>query len=139
MQPLSLSTKHDRAIHFVINFVVGLLPPLIEPYNPQIFGLQFFKCARNIRNLRHGQMLAGAGGRLRNRAGDARGAPLWNQDAIGAASVGGSQDRAEIVQILNPIEDDDQRVLSPLGGDHIIHVRIMLGRSHRDDALVCTG
>src|SRR5207248_11316132 len=35
VQPLALSAKHERAIHSVINFVVGLLSPLIESSNPQ--------------------------------------------------------------------------------------------------------
>src|SRR5204863_7454866 len=48
VQPFSLSAKHDSAIHFVINFVVGLLPPLLETYYPQIFGLPLFQSARNV-------------------------------------------------------------------------------------------
>ena len=81
-------------------------------------------------------MLAGARGRLGHSRGHARRAALRDHHSVGAGGIGGAKNRTQVVRIFNSIEHHDQRILPALGGDHVIQMVVLLGRSDRDHALV---
>jgi two-component system, LytTR family, response regulator LytT len=83
-------------------------------------------------------MLAGPSRGLRNCTRNSDSASLWNHNTVGSAGVGRPQYRAQIVGIFDSVEDYHQRILPPLGRDHIIHVRILLGCGHRYRTLMGT-
>ena len=41
---------------------------------------------------------------------------------VGSGGVGRAQDCAEVVRILHAIKHQNQRVLSPLGSDHVVEI-----------------
>ncbi len=128
MQSLALRAQNQRAIHVVVEGVVGLRPALIETNRPDIALFQFFHRASDVRYLGNGQVFAGSRRGFRDCPGNGRGATLWNDHAVGAGSIGGSQDRAQIMRIFHTVEHDDEGIPSALGADHIVEIAVLLGR-----------
>ena len=81
-------------------------------------------------------MLTGAGGGFGHSGSHSRGPPLGNHDAVGARSIRGAKNRAQIVRIFHGVEHDHQRKLASLGCDYVVEIVILFGRGDGDHALM---
>lgn len=90
-------------------------------------------------------MHADVGERTGCRAGDCRrqanGAALGDDDAVRTGGFGGTDDRAEVVRVLDAVADDDERGLTALLRDteNVVERYIFLCGGLRDDALMGAG
>ena len=136
MQPLALRAQNQRAIHVVVEGVVGLLAALVEANGPDVALLQLLYRTRDVRNFCYGQMLARSGGGLCDRASDCRCAALGDDNTVGSGGVGRAHEGAEVVRVFNAIENEDERILAALGADYVVEVAVLFRRSHGHDALM---
>jgi hypothetical protein len=70
---------------------------------------------------------------------DAHGAAFRDDDAVGAGGVGGADDGAEVVRVLDAIEDDDEGVLAAALGEEVVEIVVAFLRDYGDDALMRGG
>src|SRR3954465_1685329 len=109
MQALPFGAENYGAIHVVVHFVIGLRSTLIEADGPDIAIFELFDRPRDVGDARDGHMLRCPGGRFRDRSSDSGGPSLWDDDAVGARSVGGAKQSAEIVGIFYSVENEQER------------------------------
>src|SRR6266853_3397906 len=81
-------------------------------------------------------MLTGAGGGFGHSGSHSRGPPLGNHDAVGARSIRGAKNRAQIVRIFHAVEHDHQRTLASLGCDYVVEIVILFRRGDGAHALM---
>src|SRR4051794_37059844 len=111
MQALPFGAQNYGAIHVVVHFVIGLRSTLIEADGPDIAVFQLFDGASDVGDARDGHMLRCPGGRFRDCSSDSGGAPLGDDDSVGARSVGGAKQSAQIVGIFYSVENEKERPL----------------------------
>ena len=73
---------------------------------------------------------------FRDGPGNCRRTTFGNDHAIGAGSVGSTQDRAQVVRIFYTVEYDNEGILSPLRFNHIIEIAVLFGRCDSYHSLV---
>ena len=84
------------------------------------------------------QVLDGAGRRLDGGRRERRLAARREQDAVHAGRLGAAQERADVLRILERVEDEDERRLAALGraGQDVVERREPARRDDERDALV---
>src|SRR5262249_37689605 len=98
---------------------------------------QVRQCPSDVRHFCDRQMLTCPGGNFRDGSSNASCATLGDHNSICARGIGGAENCAQVVRILDAGEHDHKRVLAALGGEHIIEVAVRFGRSDRNHSLVC--
>src|SRR5690349_4146473 len=131
MQALAFAAEHESSGRTVVHAIVILLAALVEAIDPEAALLQVFKRASDVGHARDGQVFERAGGGLGHNVGNAGRAPFRNDDRCGACRMRSADDRAEIVRILDAIEDYDE--LTRRG---LLEVRVLARGAERDHALV---
>ncbi len=139
VQALAFGSEHDGAVHLVVDRIVGLLAALVQSDDPQIFPFQFFKRARDVGHLRDWKVFARARRHFRHCRRHCGRAALGNHHAIRPGSVGGAQDRSQIVRVFDSIEHDDQRMLAAARRHDVIEIGILFCRSRGHEALMGGG
>ena len=81
----------------------------VQPGHPDVPLLQFFDGAVEIGHLGHAQMLDCAGAGIAHGRGDARGAAIRDDDAVHPHGLGGADQRAQVLGVLQMVEDEQQR------------------------------
>lgn len=84
-------------------------------------------------------MLGGAGRSFDGGAGKSGGSPLRDDDAIGARSLGRTNESPEIMRIFNSVENDEKTVFAVTLFQERVDVRVLLAAGNRNDALVGIG
>ena len=72
-----------------------------------------------------------------HRCVDAGRAPVRQDGAIGSGSLGGAQDRADVVRIGEMVEHDDQSCPAAGMRENLVQRRVFKGRCDGHDALMC--
>src|SRR5581483_10814616 len=90
VQALAFGADHERAVHVVLELVVGLRGALVQSDDPDIARFQLLKRAADVGDACDGHVLGGACRRPGHSSGHAHGAALWNHDSVHAGSVGGA-------------------------------------------------
>ena len=82
-------------------------------------------------------MLRAAGRGAHRRRGDAAGAVLGDDHASRAGGAGGAQHRAQVLRVLDVVEEDDERVLLvSRGGDDLVERHVGIAGDLQRHALV---
>ena len=83
-------------------------------------------------------MLCGTGAGLINYSGQSGAAALGNNDAVGTGTLGGADNRTQIVHVADLVADDHKRRLVPLCGDiqNILHGTVFPHSGQSDHALM---
>src|SRR5580693_3597143 len=84
-------------------------------------------------------MLGGSGRSLHRRSRKPGSAAIRNDDAVSARTIGGANERAKIVWILDAVDHNDKAELAVAILQQSIDVGILLAGGNRDDALMHVG
>src|SRR5262249_10252569 len=68
-----------------------------------------------------------------------RGPALWNHDSVHPSSIGSSEECAEVMRILDPVERNDETVRGFFVSKNLVELGIVLTGNHRHHALVRLG
>src|ERR1039458_4615260 len=139
VQPLAFGAHDEGAIHVVIELVVSLFAALVETDDPDVLRLQLTDAAGDVDPASHGKVLAGASRCLDHGTGDAGGAALGNDHAIDAGAVGGADERAKVVRVLDAIEHQQKAVLAVFVLQQLVDAGVFLARGDGHDTLVGIG
>ena len=92
----------------------------------------------DVGDARHAHIFNRACARLADRVAEARAAPFGNDHAVHARAFGGADDRAEVVGILQLVENDEEGrlVLFLRVGEDVVERAVILGGGEGDDALM---
>lgn len=132
MEALTLGAHHYSTGNGPIDPVVILGSTLIDAVDPIAALLEVFQGSVDVRDSRNRQVLESTRSSFGYRFGEADSAAFRDDDGVGACSVGGPDDRAEIVRVFDAIEDDHE---TGIRGD-VIEFGVFRGRSESDNALV---
>ena len=124
--------NHDHALRRV-DGVDGAVSAGRQPYRPVPTGFEHLQCSSDVRDASDGNQC----GRTR-RAGfdarrDSRGSVLRYDHAPHPGPVGGSQQRPEIVGVLDLVSNNQE---SGRRRQHLLQFGIRKRRRHRNDSLV---
>ena len=139
VQSLAFGAEHDGAVHVVVEFVVALRAALVEADGPHVAFFQLVQRARDVGDARDRQMLGRSRRSLHRGARQSRGAPLGNDDAVGAGAIGGANERAQVVRVFHAVEHDQEAVLAVALFEQRVHVGVLLAAGDGDDALMGVG
>src|ERR1700686_2045639 len=90
VESFAFSAQNQRAVHVVVQGVVGLFGAFVKPHGPHIVFFQFFNGTGDIRYLGDGHVLARSRRHLGDGARHARGSAFRNDDAVGSGGIGGA-------------------------------------------------
>ena len=83
---------------------------LVEAQDPDAGLLHLLEGADEVGDAGDAYVLGGAGGGFGDGGGDGRGAALGEEDAVNSGAVGGAQERAEVVGVLDAVEREEEAV-----------------------------
>src|SRR5699024_5800485 len=86
----------------------------------------------------HRHIFDGACRSFGDRCSQADAAPFWNDDAVGACCLGGSNDGSQIVWVLNVVTDDNKGRLVAGFLEDVLHGGKIMAGSHGSDSLCTT-
>lgn len=137
VQTSAFASEDDYGIGREVAAVVILGAALVEANDPEVVGLEGFEGADKVDHAREAEMLGGSGGGLNGGGGKGGGAALGEEDAIDAGGFGGTQQRAEILWILNAVEGEEKAGI--LTVEEVFDVEEVAFPDDGDDALVGRG
>src|SRR5829696_5966287 len=108
---------------------------------PDAAPLQLLQQPHDVGGARDGHVFERAGRGLRHRLGQARRAPLGDEDAVRARTLGRAYNRAEVARVFDAVEHDrERRVFGAHArgerAEQVVRARVVGGGDGRDDALV---
>lgn len=136
-----LAAHHDRQRGQQTRLEMQALGIWIRAHDPKSRGFQILKGAGKVGHLGYGKIFEGAGRTLCDRGGESGGAMLRDDHAVGARTLGRSNDGTQVGGILHAVQHDDKRGL-PLRagtGEDVVHRSRAFDRGEGDDALVVAG
>lgn len=132
MQAAALRAEDDGGGTGEIHFVVFFGTALVQAVDPVAAFFQFLQRAIDVADAHNGEVGERSGGGADNDFGETGGAALRNHDGRGAGGVCGADDRAEIVRILDTVENHVQTA----AGDSLLECGVFGGGTDPDDALM---
>lgn len=132
MEALAFRADHEGGGGRVGSLAVVQRTPLVETINPIANFLELLQRAINIGDADHRHVRQGSGSGAGNGVCQPGGTPFGNHDSGGAGGVGGTNDRPEIMRVLDSIQHDMQ----PAVRGSLFDRREARGRSISDHALV---
>ncbi len=112
MQPPTFASHHDPHGRCKIHLRVIAVALFIQSHQPKSRLFQLFHRPRQIRHFRHRQMRECPRGRSRHRIRQPRRPPLRNYHAMRTGRQRRSNDRTQIVRILDAIQQNNQSRLT---------------------------
>ena len=107
-EPLPLAAEDERGRAGEVHAREGGVAVGRERDGPDALLLERLERLRDVRDPGDRAALHRARRGLRDRGGHADGAVLGDDDAVRAERVGGADDRAEVVRVLDPVEHDER-------------------------------
>ena len=132
VQPVTLGAQDDGRGWGELHGVVVVLPALVQAVDPKSLFLQLIHGTVQVDGLRDRSVLQGAGRGLGHGFREARSAPLGDDHRPGSGGIRRPNDRAQIVRILDPVQQDHEPHLRP----YVLDGQVLLRRSKGDHALV---
>jgi len=114
VQPGALSPQHQNAIRPEVKLGVIGRSAFVEPQHPDILLLHLLKRANEVRNPGNPHMLRSPGRCLGHGRGHRSRSPFRKDHTVDARAIGGSQQRSQVVGVLDAIESEKEPVLSCL-------------------------
>src|ERR1700733_442133 len=135
MQAVAFASEYNSDVAGKFCLGVNLLCSFVETDQPIARILKLFHRPHEILHSSHGEMLERACRGSRNRIGQAGSAPLRDDDAFSSRRERRADNRAEILRVLNTIEQDEQRLAS-FFLQQVFKCQRRAGSGERDDALM---
>ena len=109
-QPCALAAHHQgqRAVQALL-VEQGHIRPAVQPGDPDVARLEVFDGAVEVGDLGHGHALDRARAAVGHGRGNACGAAVGQDDTVDAHGLGGADQRAEVLRVLQVVEDEQQR------------------------------
>ena len=115
-QPLALVTDHQRDGTAKIRLAVGERGVRLRADDAHAPHVEVRERAGQIVDGHEQEVLDRARGRLHRRRGERCLAPSREEDSVDAGGLGAAQQAAEVLRILERVEHEDERGLTPLDG-----------------------
>ena len=140
VQARALAPKDEDAVGFEVEVGVVGGPALVEADDPDVLLLHLLQRADEVGDAGDADVLGGSGGGLGDGRGDGSGAALGQDDAVDTGTVGGAEERAEVVRVFDAVESEEEFVLAWLfGGQQVFDGEELPLAHHREDALMGIG
>jgi hypothetical protein len=114
---------------------------LLEPDDPDVVVFELLEGAGEIGDAGDADVLGGAGGGLGNDSTEWGGTAFGEEDAGDPSAVGGAEQSAEVVGILDAIEGQEETMAGGVGwsGEEVFELKEFSFPKEGDDALVGVG
>jgi DNA-binding transcriptional MerR regulator len=132
MQAAAFAAEHDGGRRGELDAIVIVLATLVQAVDPIAALFQFFEGVPNVHHAHDRQIGQRAGGSTRDSFRKPDGATFRNHDGGCARSMRGANDGAEIVGVLDAVEDDMKTAF----GGGFIEGRVFFSGAEGDHALM---
>jgi DNA-binding transcriptional MerR regulator len=133
VQTAALAAEHDGRGSGQLDTIVFMFAALVESVNPVAAFLQVREGVPDIHDADHGQIGQRAGGSACDGLRKPDGSAFRNNDGGGAGCMRGADDGAEIVRVLDAVDDYMQ---AAVGSGGFFQRRVFFGRAERHDTLM---
>ena len=106
----ALAAEDEDAVGAEVEVGVVGSAALVEAEHPDVGLLHLLEGADEVGDAGDADVLGGAGGGFGDGGGDGRRAALGQEDAVDAGAVGGAEERAEVVGVLDAVEGEEEAV-----------------------------
>jgi len=134
VEALALAAQDEHSGPGIIGFAIQLGAALVQPVNPEAALLEHFESLADVSDANHRQMLEGSGGSFGDYLGESRRPALGNKNGGCARGMGGANNGAQVMWILNAVEQRQQ--LDSGSRENFVELGIALGGSEGQDPLV---
>ncbi len=132
MQPLPFPAQNEHRTSGILHLVVQSISPLVDAVDPETGGLQRLQGSVQIDRTYHGEVLQSPGRGLGDDIRQTCGAPLGNDHRVRPCGVGRADDSAEIVRVLDAVQQHQH----PGRADYTFQGDVAVRGGYRDHALM---
>src|SRR3984957_16936095 len=108
VQTSAFAAQHQHTVRREIELVVRHRATFVESDAPQISLLKMFESAAEVYDTGDGDVLGCPGGCFDGHGTQGSGAALGEDDTVRACTIGGAQERSEILRVFDAVECQKQ-------------------------------
>ena len=116
VQSCAFAPEDEDAVGLEVEVGVVGSSAFIQSEDPDVLLLHLFERANEVGNPRNPNVFRGSGRGFGYGRGDGGGSALGEDDAVDAGTVGGSEQRSEVVGVFDAVEGEEEAVLARLFG-----------------------
>ena len=141
VEPGAFAAENKAAVLTEVEVGVVGGAALVEADDPDVLLLHRFEGASYVDDLGDADVLGGTGGGLRGDGAEGGGPALGEDDAVDAGAIGGAEEGAEVMGVLDAIESKEKAVSGGADGgvEEVLQSEEFALAKEGDDALVSIG
>jgi hypothetical protein len=140
VEACTFAAEDEDAVGFEVKVGVVRGAALVESDDPDVLLLHLLEGADEVGYAGYADVFGGSCGGFGYGAGDRGGAALGDDDTVYSGSVGGAEERSEVVGVFYAVEGEEEAVRAVFfGGEEVFDGQELTLADDGDDALVGVG